>query len=1138
VGGFRLPLPQARPPLLSPGPDAGSRAVRVLNVGKVRSGKDAKDYFLDRVARSQSDYYTGAGEAPGQWAGAAAAELGIAGEVSEDGFLRILNGAHPDTGARLGGPARGDRVLAYDLTFRAPKSVSLLYALGGPRVSRAVQQGHERALAAALGYLERHAAFARRGHNGTQLVRGSGFIAAVFQHRTSRAGDPLLHSHANIANLTRGPDGRWTALDGRALYTHAKTAGYLYQAVLRRELTRSLGVAWGRVSKGVADVAGIPRELIVAFSRRRQQITRRLAERGEHSAKSAQTAALDTRQRKQRGVSQATLLAGWRQRAEDLGFRAHDLEACLGQAEPQPLRPEDRERLIAELASAQGLTQEASTFCRRDLLRAICERLPGGAELTEIEGLADQLLGADDLIIPVTHVHDELAGLAAGDTIRLADGRAIPARADVQRYSTHELVALEADMIAAAQRRQGEGAGMVPEQVVTAVLASHVGRHRTRAAPDTPPPRLTPDQAAMVEALTTSGDGVQLVNAQAGAGKTFALDAARAAWQAAGYRVLGAALPGRAAEELTAGAGIESNTIAQVLLDLKDPRAPGLGPDTVLVIDEAGMVGTRLLSQLLSAAERALAKIVLVGDTEQLPEIDCGGLFRGLLVRLGSTQLTENRRQVERWERDALELLRAGDAGGAIGRYWQHGRVVVRDSAPALRNQLVADWWAAVDQPEEQPPVMIAARRADVVDLNGRARALMAVDGRLGPQALAVGDQEFAVGDRIVTLRNQRRRLGVANGTRGTVTAVDLAAGVLEVRTDDGRAVRLPRWYLSGSPRHPRRQVDYGYAITGHKSEGMTTDRAFTLGSEDIYKEWGYTAMSRGRLENRLYLVVGGNPLAEELDVLGQPKQDPLAMIVRTLGRSRAKRLALDHLVAARPEAAELSSGELQARLEQAAALLEQRPQPAAQSGPAELRQDQARLRAYQREELSWLVDARERLAQGGLRRSERRRVQAGAGEREQRLAQLGRRLSDVDQRLADLDAQRAAQAAWDRDHAEPLGEAVVFGRELSHRELAEAVQLEQDPPGYLIADLGGRPDTAAGRAAWRAAAIAIQSYRSTHDVEDPASALGPAPTDPELHREWAAAMQLTQTATQAIDSLESPSMPEPHPDEFHELAL
>src|SRR6266542_1675951 len=542
---------------------AGSREGAVFNIGKLLRGKQR--YYLDQVARSQEEYYTGAGEAPGHWAGAAAVELEVASEVSEDGLLRMLAGAHPDTAARLGGPPHGERVLAFDLTFRAPKSVSLLYALGGPVVSRAASD------------------------------------------------------------------------------SHAKTAGYLYQAVLRHQLTHQLGVAWGRVHNGVADIVGIPQPVLVAFSRRRQQITRRLAERGEHSAKSAQTAA-----------------------------------------------PIDQDRLLAHLAGPEGLTREASTFCRRDLLRAICEQLPAGAELGEIERLADQFLRAEGLVIPLTYIDDDLA--PAGDTIRRADGRAVSARADTQRYSTHELVALEASVIAAAQRRQDEGAGVVPEQLLDEVLASHVGRRVPRAAGDASPARLADDQVAMVRALATSGHGVQVVNARAGTGKTFALDAARAAWQAAGHRVLGAALAGKAASELTDGSGIESGTVSRLLLDLEDPRAPGLGANTVLVVDEAAMVGTRQLGRLLQHAEQVGAKVALVGDSAQLPEIDCGGLFRGLSVRLGAIQLTENRRQVHQWEREALELLRAGNAGNAIDRYWQHDRVVVRGSAPAVRSQLVADW--------------------------------------------------------------------------------------------------------------------------------------------------------------------------------------------------------------------------------------------------------------------------------------------------------------------------------------------------------------------------------------------------------------------------------------------------------------
>jgi conjugative relaxase-like TrwC/TraI family protein len=1104
----------------------------VLNIGKLLRGKER--YYLDQVARSQEEYYIGAGEAPGHWAGTAAADLDVAGEVSEDGFLRMLAGAHPDTAARLVGPPRGQRVLAFDLTFRAPKSVSILWALDGAAASRTVHESHEHALSAALGYLERHAAIARRGAGGQQLVRGNGFLAAVFRHRTSRAGDPLLHSHALVANLTRGPDGRWTALDGRALYAHAKTAGYLYQAVLRHELTEQLGVTWERVHNGVAELSGIPPPVLEAFSKRRQQIKQRMRERGEHSAKSAQTAALDTRSAKERGVSQETLLGRWRRQAEALGFTVRDLEAPLGRATSQSAAALHQDQLLDDLAAPEGLTRQASTFSRRDVLQAICERLPTGAELNEIERLADRFLCADERVVPVTYTSDDPA--LTGDTIRRADGRAIAARADTQRYSTSELVALETSTIAAAQRRLGEGAGVIPEPVVDSVLANHVGRTTSRSGVSSPP-RLGPDQQAMVRTLTTSGHGVQVVNAHAGTGKTFALDAARAIWQAAGYRVLGAALAAQAAKELADGAGIESSTIARLLLDLEDPRAPGLGSDTVLVIDEASMVGTRQLARLLDHAKRAGINAVLVGDTAQLPEIDCGGLFRGLLVRLGGIKLDHNRRQTEQWEREALELLRAGDPGAAIGRYWQHGRVVVGDSAPALRRQLVADWWAAMDHSGERPPVMIAARRADVADLNGRARVLMAIDGRLGTETLIVGEQEFAVGDRIVTLHNQRRRLGCLNGTRGTVIGIDQEAGALEVHADDGRTLRLPRWYLTSSKR-PRRRVDYGYAITGHKVEGMTTDRAFILGSDEIYKEWGYTALSRGTLENRLYLVVGDNSFADELDALAVPKQDPLAVIVRALGRSRAKRLAIDHLPTAHAQAATLPDAALRDRIDNAATLLEQRPRLTTQTTPAELRHEQAVLRDYRRDELSWLAHTRERLASPSLRARERRRLRSAARHREAAVAQLDRRLEDLDRRLAELDREQAAQSAWDHNHAEPLAEALIYGGELSHRELAAIVQLENDPPAYLVAVLGGRPNSPEGRDAWRAGATAIEAYRASHNVSDPDSALGPSSTEPDIDLERAPTTRLVDAAVRIMEEVEGLGLTEATRGSVRDVAL
>ncbi len=206
-------------------------------------------------------------------------------------------------------------VPGFDLTFSAPKSVSVLFGVGDDRMRGAIQRAHDRAVADAFGYVERHAAVTRRGAGGVHAVPGRGLIAAAFRHRTSRAGDPQLHTHVLVANLTLGADGRWSALDGRRLYAHAKTAGYLYEARLRAELTRELGLEWGPVRNGIADVAGVPAPVLRAFSRRRAEIDAELERHGTRSAAAAQIAALETRRRKDYGVTPEQLAPEWRERA-------------------------------------------------------------------------------------------------------------------------------------------------------------------------------------------------------------------------------------------------------------------------------------------------------------------------------------------------------------------------------------------------------------------------------------------------------------------------------------------------------------------------------------------------------------------------------------------------------------------------------------------------------------------------------------------------------------------------------------------------------------------------------------------------------------------------------------------------------
>lgn len=831
----------------------------MLNIGRMAPG--SHDYYLGIVASSAEDYYLARGEEPGRWAGHGAQRLNLSGWVEADELRAVLAGHDPTTGKRLARhPAR--KVPGFDLTFRAPKSVSLLWGLGNRAIGARVVAAHDAAVDAAVGYLERVAGFTRRGQGGIEQVRAEGFVAAAFRHRSSRAGDPLLHTHVLIANLAETvDDGVWRTLDARLLYAHAKTAGVLYQAHLRHELTVSLGVAWQPAVNGAADIAGVDRETIEAFSQRRHAIVEVLRERGEDSARAAQVATLATRQAKDGKTSEAELRSEWRSRAATRGMRdGHTwAQRLVGITEP---RAPDALALYGELVEAEGLTAQASTFARRDVLQAIATRLPTGASIADIEALADTMLTRDPE--QIVRLRDNRP-YTSGDVIHRTDGTVIEAAGNEPRYTTRALAQTEHAAAEAALGRTDDRVALVDHPTVEQIIASR---------------GLSAEQSGMVHRLTTSGSGVEIVVGRAGTGKTYTLAAAHTAWRTTGIRVTGVALAARAALELQEASGIPSITLARLIGPLDRGEPSLLAPRSVLVVDEAGMVGTRTLARLLQHAHQRGAKVVLVGDHRQLPEIDAGGLFRTLIDRLGATELTDNHRQAIRWEQDALDQLRHGDPAAAITVYRQHGRIVTNDDPDLLRNQLVDDWWDTA-RTDPSRSIMIALRRADVDDLNRRARLRLAAAGVLvGPTLHDSGGMPFQVGDQIVCLRNHRR-LGVVNGTRATITSVDSNRPEIAAVDDRGGRLQLPSDYLDAG------HVTHGYAITGHKAQGATVDHTYTLGTPDLYREWGYVALSRGRQTNRLYLadITAVDQLHPHHE---QPVDDPDRRLTAALNRSRA----------------------------------------------------------------------------------------------------------------------------------------------------------------------------------------------------------------------------------------------------------
>ena len=448
--------------------------------------------------------------------------------------------------------------IGYDLTFSVPKSVSLLWARTDAAGQEAIVAAVHAAVATGVAYLENNAAFVRTGWKA-QVRPARGLLAASYLHATSRALDPQLHAHVVVANMAEGPDGKVRALDGRALFAHARTASHLAAAQLRLELTRNLGVKWDPVERGLADVAGVPREAILAMSKRSQELEAVLPQIESFftggrrlRAKGRQVAAYITRAAKDdHGVDPAALRPWWAKQLDGVGFGPRAMARCLHrQVAPALVSAEDRAELFCLLGSAEGVTEMAATFSRRDVIQRVADwagdRLDAGA----ICDLADTWLTTD----VVVRLEPEHRDGRDRDVVRLRDGRTLNAVGDEALYTTVAMLDVEERLFAAYARGRHVGAGVVPSMSLEAVLATR--------------PELGDDQVAMVRSICTAGHRVQCVLGPAGSGKTFAVAAAARAWEDAGYRPIGAVVQGTATEVLRDATGMECSTLASLIYRL------------------------------------------------------------------------------------------------------------------------------------------------------------------------------------------------------------------------------------------------------------------------------------------------------------------------------------------------------------------------------------------------------------------------------------------------------------------------------------------------------------------------------------------------------------------------------------------
>ena len=709
----------------------------MISIGKL--GKGQERYYTEKVAEGAEDYYSGEGEAQGQWMGDAATELGLTGDVDPAQLTAMLSGDNPATGEPLGLRPVGGKgpVPGFDLTFSAPKSVSLTWALGGPEVAAGVAAAHQRSVEAALRYMQTYACWTRRGAGGSEFVQGNGYLAAAYLHRSSRNGDPQLHTHVLVANATRGPDGHWSRLYHPAIYEHAKTASYLYEANLRHELSRSLGVRWAEVRKGIAEIEGFRDEWLKTFSTRRAEILE--AAGPGASAKARQVATLTTRHVKDREMTPESLRERWTERGAEIGLTREGIAATQGKTV----------ELKAELtldALDRAVSAHAAHFDRREAIQAVANLLPSGAPAKEVEATAD-------------------AFLASEAAIRVSEG------AKGERFTTQRIWELERGALESAEKMVAE-----PRGVAGDVIAALTIKDR---------PSLKPDQRRMVERLLAGREGIVVVIGEAGTGKTFATVAAAEGWAQAGFRVQAAAPTWKAANVLS-DHGLEANTVAGLLGSL-DRGYVELDERTVLLIDEAGMVGTEDMAGLIGAAEAAGSKLVLIGDPAQLDAIDAGGLFSAIAERTDPVVLDEVIRHNFELDREAAKRIREGEGGQALSLYRSEERVTVAPDADARREAMVGDWLASYRDGDDA--LMVAQRNVEVERLNAMARELLRSEGMLGEREIEVGDARFAAGDQVITRVNDHAKQ-IYNRERWQVAEVDPEQGRIVLRGDRPRAAR------------------------------------------------------------------------------------------------------------------------------------------------------------------------------------------------------------------------------------------------------------------------------------------------------------------------------------------------------------
>ncbi len=756
----------------------------MLSFHSINAGADAAgaaQYYED-LARE--DYYTAGGEPPGKWVGKFAQTLNLDGQQVKKGqLIEAFSGFDPATGRPLARNAGPTHKPGYDLTFSAPKSVSAIWATADQDTRQAISTAQQKAVEAAIAHAEKIGAFVQRaGHGGIEKIPHGELLAATFEHSSSRNGDVQLHTHAIVPNLAA--NGKTVDFDAH----HKMELGAYYRAQLATAL-REMGFSIER-DRASFSVSGVPDALTREQSTRSQEIAEHLDKLGLNAnSKAGALFKMDTRQAKGE-VDRAEIFSRARESAE-----RHDFDpAAIRGGHPEVKLWNDQE-VAAEIFS------QASTLSATQL-RA-----------------AGFVYSQDKDADPEAHIQRMVE---SGELVELVD-----TKTGDPRWTSREMLEIERGLGEAAKKLSA-----VRLEQDEARLAELSSRHK-----------LSAEQATAFAHMTASNYAA--VQGVAGAGKSRMIGAARELWEAEGRRVIATAIAAKAARGLADGAGIkESITLDGLLLKLEN-AAEKLDKNTVIVVDEAGMVGSRKMAKLMHAVEQSGAQLKLIGDPRQLQPIDAGGAFRNMIDQAGAAQInTVQRQQSERDRRIVLDLAE-GRTAQALDAMRDANMIHAHEDAQAARREVAAQ--TVADLATGKSAVVMTGTRSEAFQVNQIARDMARAAGQITgadvPFKNAAGDwRHMAQGERVMFTQNDKR-LRIDNGMTGTVQQIE--DGKMTVALDDkamgdGRVVEI----VLADYAH----IEHGYAYTTHKSQGVTVDRARALVDEKMLDmAMGYVQASRHR---------------------------------------------------------------------------------------------------------------------------------------------------------------------------------------------------------------------------------------------------------------------------------------------------